>query len=308
MQLYGAPAGVVKKFELRWFHSQALCDTSSLANERRSRALAHRMPFLHRTLSFSPKTKVSAGNDLSAVYVSSDLPCASKIDIKLDVEHVGELHSPAKLQKKPDLLYKIFKHRVERYNDALLSSPRRATRASSASSHSESNDNSGVSSEAEGDHEMAADHRRRTLTLPVNKDLHACLDMSLSSEAATTPQKEVTERKKRKLSCDPASSKSPAMSPLSSIDEGAAAMATKSYSSMLPPSKRRICYSSEEGPVAFSAAPETKLFLYYLFLDTDNVPACQVEVQENSRRCPFCFIDLVSSDCRRHPVSSVLRF
>lgn len=310
MQLYGTPAGLVKKLEVRWFHFRALSKTFDSANEQRNKYPKHRMPFLHRTLSFARKAEVSACNDLSAVRVNSNPPYASKSDCKSD--EVAEMHSPTKHRKKSDLLLKIFKHRVQRYNDELLPSPRRATRASSSPSLPLAKDQSETSPdcqrsqcvlEVDGELEMATGQEKnsngkRPLTSSAEKDRHARLETSLPNEMTAALQNEIIERKKRKTACLPDASKSPAMSPLSSIDEAAAAVSTKDVPPMLPSTHlaRGISHLSEDVPVSSSAAPETKLFLYYLFVDKDNVPACQVEVQENSRRCPFCFVDVVSSD------------
>jgi len=48
-----------------------------------------------------------------------------------------------------------------------------------------------------------------------------------------------------------------------------------------------------ENIVAFATVPQTRMFLHYLYLESDNVPAVQVESRED-RMCPFCFIDTYS--------------
>lgn len=263
--------------EVRWFHFHAISNKSDYAMDDESHTpLQHRMPFLHRSLSYIQAAKVSASTGMHTIKRSRKNRQASSANA--DAAREDENDSK---RRKVDLLFKLFKHRVRNYNEAFLSSPRRATRASYAkdvaTAIAKSEEDSGQSDDG---------NRKRAMDTKDEKEQQG------EAEGVTSPKGggdcDTRSPKKRRRSDGGLR-----VSPMPSLPDESPMVPSRAVSVLQHKRSPAGTVDSTDNVVTFATVPQTRMFLHYLYLESDNVPAVQVESRED-RMCPFCFIDAVS--------------
>jgi len=184
--------------------------------------------------------------------------------------------------KKSDLLFSMWKHRVRNYNDAFLKSPRRATRNFSKIVAEEPSDTFDEKSE---------DENAKTLSRSTDSSINKAKKRKLTD--STTPYTIAT------AGDSTASCKNDTLEEDNTVNDHSSRIIHQSSSPMLHEEDANCLTWSDELPCS-SVELKTCVVFHFLYLNekelsiqTDNMK----ELPRGHRQCPFCYLNCGSDSC-----------
>lgn len=195
--------------------------------------------------------------------------------------------------KKANVLLDVFQHRTVMYNDALLGSPRRATRklvqaeissgtpVKKTAAQGKKKRKRGDDDVNEEDDGSSGDTGQGFEQQQQQKENRTWKEKLAANDKRQNSRNESNGQKKHNSSSGSPQNRRMSISPLSTSSDGLLA------SAMMPlPGNGDGVYLST------TARAATPILIHYLVLGDNGVPSAYVE-ERDDRRCPFCFHDAV---------------